>query len=249
MNVEEPFLQVRSLSKKFGSITALDDISMEAFQGEILAIVGDNGAGKSTLIKILSGVMRPDSGRILIGGREYGFLSPRKAMSAGISTVYQDLGLAGYRDVAANIFLGRELVRGCFLDDEKMYVEAARIIGELGIDIPDVRMPVSVLSGGQRQCTAVARAVHRGGRMFIFDEPTAAMGISETAIVQKLILKLVEDGFGAVIISHNLHQVFEIADRILVMRHGRTSGTLARSDADVDMVVSMITGEYASDDA
>lgn len=236
------FLEVHDVVKVFGHVRALDGVSLNAAQGEILAIVGDNGAGKSTLIKILSGVLAPDEGRIVIDGKSYTALTPKTALKAGISTVYQDLALANSRDVAANIFLGRELTRGIFLDQKRMYAQAEQLIRDLGIDIPDVRMPVEVLSGGQRQGTAIARAVHQGGKFFIFDEPTAAMGLKETAAVMKLIKRLAHQGYGVIIISHNLPQVFEISDRICVMRHGKVVGIVNTADTDMGETVAMITG-------
>lgn len=236
------FLEVHDVVKEFSHVMALDGVSLNATQGEILAIVGDNGAGKSTLIKILSGVLVPDGGRIVIDGKSYRALTPKTALKAGISTVYQDLALANSRDVAANIFLGRELTKRGFLDNKRMYAQAEQLIRNLGIAIPDVRVPVAVLSGGQRQGTAVARAVHQEGRFFIFDEPTAAMGLTETAAVMKLIKKLANQGFGVIIISHNLPQVFEISDRICIMRHGKVVGIVKTADTTMEETVAMITG-------
>lgn len=236
------FLEVHDIFKGFGHVMALDGVSLNAAQGEILAIVGDNGAGKSTLIKILSGVLVPDAGEIVIDGKSYAALNPKNSLEAGISTVYQDLALANSRDVAANIFLGRELLKRGFLDNKRMYAQSEQLIRDLGISIPDVRMPVAVLSGGQRQGTAVARAVHQGGKFFIFDEPTAAMGLTETATVTELIKKLAKQGFGVIIISHNLPQVFEISDRICVMRHGKVVCIVKTADTTMEEIVAMITG-------
>jgi len=236
------FLEVHDIFKRFGHVMALDGVSLNAAEGEVLAIVGDNGAGKSTLIKILSGVLVPDAGKIVINGKSYAMLTPKTALKAGISTVYQELALAESRDVAANIFLGRELTKRGFLDQKRMYAQAERLIRDLGIDIPDVRMPAAVLSGGQRQGTAVARAVHQGGKFFIFDEPTAAMGLTETAAVMRLIKKLAKQGFGVIIVSHNLPQVFEISDRICVMRHGKVVGIVNTADTAMEEAVAMITG-------
>ncbi|MGI6685794.1 MAG: ATP-binding cassette domain-containing protein [Bacillota bacterium] len=242
MSGAEYFLEVRNIYKGFGHVMALNGVSMQAAQGEILAIVGDNGAGKSTLIKILSGVLVPDAGEIVIDGKPYAAMTPKAALKAGISTVYQDLALANSRDVAANIFLGRELTKRGFLNNKSMYVQAEQLIRDLGIAIPDVRMPVAVLSGGQRQGVAVARAVHQGGKFFIFDEPTAAMGLTETATVMGLIKKLAKEGFGVIIISHNLPQVFEISHRICVMRHGKVVGMVKTADTAIGEIVAMITG-------
>jgi ABC-type sugar transport system ATPase subunit len=238
----EYFLEVHDIFKRFGHVMALDGVSLNAAQGEILAIVGDNGAGKSTLIKILSGVLAPDAGKIVIDDKSYAVLTPKNALEAGISTVYQDLALANSRDVAANIFLGRELLKRGFLDNKRMYAQSEQLIRDLGISIPDVRMSAAVLSGGQRQGTAVARAVHQGGKFFIFDEPTAAMGFTETATVTELIKRLAKQGFGVIIISHNLPQVFEISDRICVMRHGKVVGIVKTADITMEEIVAMITG-------
>lgn len=242
MSRPRPFLQVTNIHKSFSHVQALRGVDFCAYQGEILAIVGDNGAGKSTLIKVLSGVLNPDQGEIEIDGIVYPKLSPKSALDAGISTVYQDLALAESRDVAANIFLGRELKRGLFLDKKAMYQQSAELIRDLNINIPNVRVEVSILSGGQRQGTAVARAIRQGGKMFIFDEPTAAMGLKETAAVLKLIQKLASDGFGVIIISHNMQQVFQISNRICVMRQGKVVEMLETDSTNIDYAVSLITG-------
>ena len=238
----EPFLKVRNIQKQFGHVKALRGVSVQAYQGEVLAIVGDNGAGKSTLIKILSGVLEPDEGEIEIDGKTYRTLTPRKAIDAGVSTVYQDLALGSSMDVAANLFLGREIVRGGFLNKKKMIEEAEKLLEILEIQIPDVTVPVGNLSGGQRQGVAVARLVHNGGKLLIFDEPTAAMGLNESNAVLRLIRKLAADGYAVIIISHNLPQVFHISDRICVMRQGQVMKELLTKETTMDEVVSLITG-------
>ena len=238
----EPFLKVRNIQKQFGHVKALRGVSVQAYQGEVLAIVGDNGAGKSTLIKILSGVLEPDEGEIEIDGKTYRTLTPRKAIDAGVSTVYQDLALGSSMDVAANLFLGREIVRGVFLNKKKMIEEAEKLLESLEIQIPDVTVPVGNLSGGQRQGVAVARLVHNGGKLLIFDEPTAAMGLNESNAVLRLIRKLAADGYAVIIISHNLPQVFHISDRICVMRQGQVMKELLTKETTMDEVVSLITG-------
>lgn len=248
MNRENPaFLEVENIKKDFGHIQALRGVSMNAYEGEVLAIVGDNGAGKSTLIKILSGVLQPDSGAIRINGREYQNLTPKKAIEAGVSTVYQDLALGNTMDVASNLFLGTELTRGGFLKKKQMYEEARKLIESLDIQIPDVTVPVGDLSGGQRQGVAVARLVHNGGRLLIFDEPTAAMGLNESNAVLKLIKKLSSEGYAVIIISHNLPHVFLISDRICVMRQGQVIQELKTQETNMDEVVSMITGAVTAD--
>lgn len=242
MEIKIPFLEVKNIYKKFNQIQALDDVSLQAHLGEILAIVGDNGAGKSTLAKILAGSVRPDQGELVVDGQSYSFLSPKTAIQSGISTVYQDLALADSRDVAANIFLGREITWGPFLNHRRMDQQSRQLILDLHIDIPNVKAPVAVLSGGQRQGVAVARAIHQGGKLFIFDEPTAAMGLNETAKVQSIIKKLARDGYGIIIISHNMQQVFELSDRICIMRHGQVINTLQTKDTTTEGAVALITG-------
>ena len=238
----DPFLKVRNIQKQFGHVKALRGVSVQAYQGEVLAIVGDNGAGKSTLIKILSGVLEPDEGEIEIAGKTYRTLTPRKAIDAGVSTVYQDLALGSSMDVAANLFRGREITRGGFLNKKKMIEEAEKLLESLEIQIPDVTVPVGNLSGGQRQGVAVARLVHNGGKLLIFDEPTAAMGLNESNAVLRLIRKLAADGYAVIIISHNLPQVFHISDRICVMRQGQVMKELLTKETTMDEVVSLITG-------
>lgn len=237
-----PFLKIRDVYKQFGHVQALRGVSVQAYEGEILAIVGDNGAGKSTLIKILSGVIEPDEGEIEIDGKIYRSLTPRKAINAGVSTVYQDLALGNTMNVASNLFLGSEITHGGFLKKKKMNEEARKLLDDLDIQIPDVTVPVGNLSGGQRQGVAVARLVHKGGRLLIFDEPTAAMGLNESSAVLKLIKKLAAEGYVVIIISHNLPQVFHISDRICVMRQGKVMRELLTEDTTMDEVVSLITG-------
>ena len=246
-NKKRPFLETKEIYKSFGHVQALRGVSMNAYEGEVLAIVGDNGAGKSTLIKILSGVLHPDSGLVRIDGKEYQDLTPRKAIEAGVSTVYQDLALGNTMDVASNLFLGSELTKYGFLKKKKMNEEAKKLLNSLDIQIPDVTVPVGNLSGGQRLGVAVARLVHNGGKLLIFDEPTAAMGLNESNAVLKLIKKLAGEGFTVIIISHNLPQVFYISDRICVMRQGKVIKELKTQDTTMDEVVSMITGAITTD--
>lgn len=246
-NKKRPFFETKDIYKSFGHVQALRGVSMNAYEGEVLAIVGDNGAGKSTLIKILSGVLHPDSGLVRIDDKEYQDLTPRKAIEAGVSTVYQDLALGNTMDVASNLFLGSELTKYGFLKKKKMNEEARKLLNSLDIQIPDVTVPVGNLSGGQRQGVAVARLVHNGGKLLIFDEPTAAMGLNESNAVLKLIKKLAGEGFTVIIISHNLPHVFYISDRICVMRQGKVIKELKTQDTTMDEVVSMITGAITTD--
>ena len=240
--MEIPILKTDNIKKNFNHVQALRGISVSAYSGEVLAIVGDNGAGKSTLIKILSGVLAPDEGVIEINGEEYKSLTPRKAFEAGVSTVYQDLALGNTMDVTSNLFLGNELTKFGFLKKKKMQKKAEELLENLDISIPDVTIPVGNLSGGQRQGVAVARLVHKGGKILIFDEPTAAMGLNESNAVVRLIRKLAADGLAVIVISHNLPQVFDISDRICVMRQGEVIGECQTRDVSMDEVVSMITG-------
>lgn len=237
-----PFLKVKNITKNFGNIEALKGVSLESYLGEILAIVGDNGAGKSTLIKIISGVFTQDYGEIWINGEKEENLNPKVCLNKGISTVYQDLALVDTRDIAYNIFLGREPMKGLFIDKKKMYIESKQLIQDLEVQIPSVKIPVGNLSGGQRQGVAVARAIHQGGKLLIFDEPTAAMGLVESSRVLKLIKRLAEDGYGIIIISHNLQQVFQIAHKVCVMRQGRIVDIVKTDELNMNDVVSMITG-------
>jgi ABC-type sugar transport system ATPase subunit len=210
--------------------------------GEIHALCGDNGAGKSTLTKICAGVYQPDSGELLVDGKVVHFHSPHHARSHGIATVHQDLALANDRDVASNLFLGREPTRFFMVDKRRMNREARAVIARLRSNIPSVETPVGLLSGGQRQAVAIGRAISQGGRVFFMDEPTAALGVRESAKVLQLILNLKAEGSAVVIISHNLRHVFSIADRISVMRRGRKVGTVQKAATTPDDVVRMITG-------
>ena len=217
-------------------------MSISAYAGEVLAIVGDNGAGKSTLIKILSGALSPDSGTIEIDGEVYNKLNPKLAGDIGISTVYQDLALGDTMDVTSNLFLGQEFSTCGFLKKKKMQAKAEELLQELKIDISDVTLPVGNLSGGQRHGVAVARLIYKGGKLLIFDEPTAAMGLNESNAVLKLIEWLRAQGFAVIIISHNMAQVFQISDRICVMRQGKVMSVLKTKDTTMDEVVGLITG-------
>ncbi len=240
---KSPFLEIKGIKKKYGSVEALKGVDLSIYQGEVLAIVGDNGAGKSTMIKVLSGAMPPDSGEILVRGKKYDKLRPKTALAAGISTVYQDLALVNTLDIADNIFLGREKrFCGCWLDRRSMRADAAQLLKDLNIQIPFYDAFAGELSGGQRQAVAVARAVHQGGQLLIFDEPTAAMGLKETQCVVALIKSLAEKGLGVVIISHNMEQVFQLADRICIMRHGEIVGCVKKTAVTPGDVVAMITG-------
>jgi ribose transport system ATP-binding protein len=238
-----PYLQARGLSKSFAHVRALEDVDIDLFEGEVLAIVGDNGAGKSTLIKILSGVHQPDRGALEVGGRPIRITDPHAARELGIATVFQNLALVDMRDVAANLYLGREPVRHRFFVDRKKMLEGARrVMRELRVNIPSLTAEVGQLSGGQRQSIALGRATAQHGRVIIMDEPTAALGVRESRKVLDLILRLKAAGAGVLIVSHNMRHVFSVADRILVLRHGRRVGVRDKHATAPDEIVKMIVG-------
>jgi len=234
-------------------VRALHEVDFEVLEGEIVALIGDNGAGKSTLAKIISGALSPDAGRLLMRGTQVAFASPRDARAAGIETTYQDLALAPDLDIAANLFLAREIVRpglaGMFdvLDRVAMRKSAEEHLRHFGIQVGSIDQRVDTLSGGQRQSIAVARTVFWGSSVIIMDEPTAALGVSQTALVLQLMQKVSASGTAVVFISHNLPHVFEVANRIVVLRHGRRVGTLNPRATTMDAAVSLMTGATASD--
>jgi D-xylose transport system ATP-binding protein len=245
---QAPLLQLRQISKRFGAVQALADVEFEVYPGEVVGLVGDNGAGKSTLVKIIAGVYRADSGEYRYAGRAVSVNSPREATSLGIETVYQDLALCDNLDVVANLYLGRERVQAIVprlvaaIDEIGMEREALRVIGDLHVHIPSVRARVATLSGGQRQSVAVARAVMWNSRIVLLDEPTAALGVEQTRQVKALIGRLRERGLGVVMISHNLADVFDVADRIVVLRLGRRAATFDTHTTNPEQVVAAITG-------
>lgn len=244
-----PILEAIGVSKTYGHVTALDDVSMKLFPGEIVALVGDNGAGKSTLISILSGVNQSDGGSILVNGSEVRIDSAQKALDLGIATVFQDLALVEQRNVAANLHLGREPSRfRIFVNRRQMLHEARVVIQQLGVNLPSVRAPVRDLSGGQRQSVAVARAVLRGGRVMLMDEPTAALGIREAGQVAALMQRLRDEGHAVLLVSHNLISVFDLADRIIVLRHGRVVAQRRVQETTRDEIVGLIVGARRGDD-
>ena len=236
---------VENISKSFGPENpALSGISFSVEKGQLFGLIGPDGAGKSTLIKIIAGAYQPDAGTIRVNGSLVNIRNPRDAMAQGIATVYQNLALVDQRDVAANVFLGRELVRGLVLDRSRMLQESAQVLEDLRIDIPSAQTPVGLLSGGQRQAVAIARAVHqeRGTRLVIMDEPVAALGIEESRKVLRLITRLKDQGRAVIVISHNLEHVFSVADRIVVLRRGRLVGIRRREETTADEIVRFIVG-------
>ncbi|RTG95944.1 ABC transporter ATP-binding protein [Thermus scotoductus] len=241
---------MEGISLSFGGVRALDRVDFDVYPGEVHGLLGHNGAGKSTLIRVLSGVYRPDEGRIWVRGEEGRleeavFHSPRDAQQRGIETIHQSLALADNLDAVANIFLGRERVRGLSLDEETMEAEARRTLERVGARVFSLRVPVISMSGGQRQAVAIARALQFRASVLIMDEPTAALGPEETARVKDLIRSLRSEGLGIVLISHDLHDVFDLSDRITVMKGGRVVGTVYTRDVTHDEVLQMIIAGVA----
>jgi ABC-type sugar transport system ATPase subunit len=224
-------------------VRALENVDVDVLEGEVLAVVGDNGAGKSTLIKILSGVHQPDRGQLDVGGQPTRIADPHAARQLGIATVFQNLALVDMRDVAANLYLGREPVRWRYFVDRKKMLQGAReVMRDLRVHLPSLTAEVGQLSGGQRQSIALGRATAQHGRVIIMDEPTAALGVRESRKVLDLILRLKASGTGVVIVSHNLRHVFSVADRILVLRHGQRVGVRDKTATAPDEIVKMIVG-------
>lgn len=239
-----PVLELSNVHKAFAGIVAVEDFSLDLQAGEIVALVGDNGAGKSTLVKMISGVHAPSSGTIRLDGEDVSFADASVARSRGIEVVYQDLALADQQPVYMNMFLGREAVRGPFklLDRRKMMQETQALVDELDVRIPSARAIIRDLSGGQRQGVAIARATRWARKLILLDEPTAALGVAETAKVEKIISTLKERDIAILIISHSLDQVFRLSDRICVLRRGVQIGVRETAATDKNEIVSMITG-------
>jgi D-xylose transport system ATP-binding protein len=242
-----PTLELSRVTKRYGQVAALTDVDFSVSAGEVVALVGDNGAGKSTLVKAIAGTHRIDGGEIRVDGHPVSIGSPKDATALGIETVYQDLALCDNLDVTANLFLGRERRRAksALLDSEGMESQAKAIIADLAAHLPTLDKPVSALSGGQRQAIAVSRAALWGSRVVLLDEPTAALGVAQTAMVYDLVRKLRDRGLAVVVISHNMADVFAVADRIVVLRLGRNAGEFDPLTARPDQVVAAITGSDA----
>jgi ABC-type sugar transport system ATPase subunit len=247
-------LQARGINKSFGAVQALKDVDFEVRPSEVVALIGDNGAGKSTLINVITGVLEPDSGEIIFEGERVKFASPHDARERGIETVYQDLAVAPQLDAVANIFLGRErrmtgiLGRFGFLDQQKMRKETDEQLEELHVRIPDVSKPLSTFSGGQRQGVAVARAVMWASKVVIMDEPTAALGVAQVGMVLDLVRRVRQTGIPVVFISHNMPQVFDVADRIVVLRLGEVVAELDPKKASTDDAVAAMTGSLRGEE-
>jgi fructose transport system ATP-binding protein len=239
MKEKEKILEMKHITKRFGGLTALDDVHFDLYTNEILALVGDNGAGKSTLIKIISGAIIPDEGEIFLYGNKVEISNPIDAKKLEIETVYQDLALIDTLDITKNIFLGREK---SFLFHKRRQAVARKIIDGLDINIPDIREKVRFLSGGQRQSVAIARATTFGKRIIILDEPTAALGVRESKHILEIIGSLKARGLSIIIITHNLEHAFFISDRFFVLRNGKEVGVKKKEETSVDEIVKMITG-------
>ncbi|WP_404352429.1 ATP-binding cassette domain-containing protein [Phycicoccus jejuensis] len=236
-----PLLSLRGVTKTFGAVNALTDIDLDVARGEVVALVGDNGAGKSTLVKVLSGVHAPDSGTISFDGRPVTVADPSAAIALGIATVFQDLALCENLDVVGNLFLGQERGR-MRLDEVSMEVRSWELLQQLSAKIPTVRIPIASLSGGQRQTVAIARSLLGDPQVIILDEPTAALGVAQTAEVLDLIERLRQRGLGVIMISHNMEDVRAVADRVVVLRLGRNNGSFDARSVSSETIIAAITG-------
>ncbi|MGZ5400537.1 MAG: ATP-binding cassette domain-containing protein [Nocardioides sp.] len=240
--VGDSVLSLTGVGKRFGAVQALSDVSMHVRAGEVVALVGDNGAGKSTLVKIIAGVYQPDGGQIVFDGRAVEVSGPAAAQELGIATVFQDLALCDNLDVVANLFLGQERSGAGVLDEVTMEKEAWRLLRTLSAKIPSVRIPIASLSGGQRQTVAIARSLVGKPKVVMLDEPTAALGVAQTAEVLNLVERLRETGLGVLLITHNMADVQAVADRIVVLRLGRNAADFTIAEATTEQLVAAITG-------
>ncbi|MGH3098627.1 MAG: ATP-binding cassette domain-containing protein [Streptosporangiales bacterium] len=240
--MDQPVLHLAGIGKRFGAVEALSGVDLSVDAGEVVALVGDNGAGKSTLVKTIAGVQQPDGGQVYLAGEQVHIASPQQAGALGIATVYQDLALCDNLDVVANLFLGQEPLRAGRIDEIAMEKRAHGLLAELSVRIPSVRTKVASLSGGQRQSVAIARSLLGRPRVVLLDEPTAALGVAQTAQVLQLVRRLREQGHGIVLVSHNLADVFAVSDRIEVLRLGRNGGSFRTAEARDEDVVAAITG-------
>ncbi|GAA1652740.1 ATP-binding cassette domain-containing protein [Actinoplanes couchii] len=242
----DTLVEVRKIGKRYGNIIALSDVSTTVRAGEVTCVLGDNGAGKSTFIKILAGSHAHTDGELLVDGQERHFSSPREALDAGIATVYQDLAVVPLMPVWRNFFLGSEATKGKGplkrLDVDFMKKTTKTELAAMGIDLRDVDQPIGTLSGGERQCVAIARAVYFGARVLILDEPTAALGVKQSGVVLKYIAKARDRGLGVVFITHNPHHAHPVGDRFMLLRRGKSLGDFAKADLPMDELVSMMAG-------
>jgi simple sugar transport system ATP-binding protein len=247
-NGRAPLIEVRDIVKTFGPVVALAGVSMNVMAGEVLCLLGDNGAGKSTLIKTLSGVHRPTRGDFLVEGLPVAFASPREALDMGIATVYQDLAMIPLLSITRNFFMGREPVKGrwgpfAFMDMAHADKIAREEMRRIGIDVRDPQQAVGTLSGGERQCVAIARAVHFGAKVLILDEPTSALGVAQTSMVLKFIRQVRGKGLGVIFITHNVRHAYAVGDRFTILNRGRTLGTFAKAEIKLDALQQMMAGD------
>jgi simple sugar transport system ATP-binding protein len=247
-NGRAPLIEVRDIVKTFGPVVALAGVSMNVMAGEVLCLLGDNGAGKSTLIKTLSGVHRPTRGEFLVEGAPVAFASPREALDMGIATVYQDLAMIPLLSITRNFFMGREPVKGrwgpfAFMDMARADTIAREEMRRIGIDVRDPQQAVGTLSGGERQCVAIARAVHFGAKVLILDEPTSALGVAQTSMVLKFIRQVRGKGLGVIFITHNVRHAYAVGDRFTILNRGRTLGTFAKAEIKLDALQQMMAGD------
>jgi simple sugar transport system ATP-binding protein len=246
MPAHAPLIEVRNIVKHFGSVIALAGVSMTVHRGEVMCLLGDNGAGKSTLIKTLAGVHRPTSGEFFVEGRLVAFSSPRDALDAGIATVYQDLAMIPLMSVTRNFFMGREPVRGAgpfkWIDFHHCDAVTRDEMHKIGIDIRDPHQAVGTLSGGERQCVAIARAVYFGAKVLILDEPTSALGVAQTSMVLKYIHQVRQKGLGVIFITHNVRHAYAVGDRFTVLNRGKTLGTYTKAQITIDELQNLMAG-------
>jgi simple sugar transport system ATP-binding protein len=241
-----PLVEVRDIVKHFGAVIALSGVSMKVHAGEVMCLLGDNGAGKSTLIKVLSGVHKPSSGEFLLEGKAVSFSSPREALDAGIATVYQDLAMIPLMSITRNFFMGREPTRGIgpfrSIDFKHCNAVARQEMRRIGIDIRDPSHAVGTLSGGERQCVAIARAVYFGARVLILDEPTSALGVAQTSMVLKYVDQVRRNGLAVILITHNVRHAFAVGDAFTVLDRGRTLGTFRKGEISMDSLQNLMAG-------
>lgn len=248
----EPLLEVKNITKRFGGLTAVDNFDMQIYPGEVVGILGDNGAGKSTLIKVISGVYHAEVGQIFFESRRIKISNPWEALKIGIETIYQDLALAENMDVYSNIFLGREKLKKFLglidvLDHDYMLKESKKVLDRLEISIPSLKNKIMILSGGQRQAVAISRSIYWNAKLLIMDEPTAALGVAEREKVLNLVKTLSSHGVSVIIISHQIHDVFSVATRLLIMRRGKKVAERITEKTSTDEVVGLIVGSLPGD--
>ncbi|MGL1920539.1 MAG: ATP-binding cassette domain-containing protein [Hyphomicrobiales bacterium] len=248
-NSGTPLIEMKNISKRFGGVHAVEDVSINLYPGEVVGVLGHNGAGKSTLMKMLSGAETVDEGEIIVNGKKVVMKSPRDSRACGIETIYQTLALAGTLDASANLFLGRELTNAFgVLDDAQMELETRKAMKSLNPNFTNITAPVSSMSGGQRQVVAIGRAIYFNAKTLVMDEPTAALGPSETAMVKDLTIKLKSEGIGIFLISHDMADVFDLCDRVMVMKNGKDVGSFKIDEVTRDDILSLIIGGKLPDD-